>query len=101
MRLSVTIVCLLATPACGGRKVHLSNDFGRSVDSAFATQVAVREEPATAVRGLDPQEAALISEGYRARLAPPGARPDDSRMILVTPQDARGSQQLAPSVPRE
>jgi hypothetical protein len=102
MRTTVLIVLVLAvaaTSACGGRRTHLTKDWGRSVDSAFATQASERAEPAAAVRGLDPQEAALISAGYRARLAPPGAKPDESRMILVAPQDARGAPQPAPSVP--
>jgi hypothetical protein len=104
MRTTAPTVLFLVVAAlaagCGWRKTHLLPKYGASVDGAIAAQARPRAKPAVAVKGLDPQEAAIISEGYRARLAPPGADVEEPKMILVAPQDTRG-QKLAPSVPRE
>ncbi len=103
MRTFVPVLVVVTVLAgCGWRKAHLTDEFGRSYDAAFAAQTSDRPVPATAVKGLDPQEAALISAGYRGRLAPPGAPPDQAaaRTIIVAPQDANAAP-LPPSVPRD
>lgn len=97
-------VALLALAAaltgCGGRKQHLSAEHGRSYDAAFAAQRA-RDEPTAAATGFDSQEAAIVSEGYRAGLAPQGQKVAIPQVLLVPPTGPERVQPLAPSVPKE
>jgi hypothetical protein len=95
-------VLVSSAAGCGWRKQHLGRDFARSNDAVFAAQ-RVRKEapPATAVAGLDSQEAAIISDHYRASLAPKGQKVGEEPVILVAPPSRERPQPLAPSVPKE
>ena len=82
---------------------HLGDGYGRSFDTTLSRQ-AIRppEKAAQPVTGLDSQEAAIISDGYRRSLASKGASPEDDSMVYVAPQ-TNGSNGRAtlppPSVP--
>ena len=85
---------------CGWRKQHLTADHGKSYAAVLAAQSA-RSAPAEAVTGLDSQEAAIISEGYRSGLAPSGQKVKEQPVLLVAPPARERPQPLAPSVPGE
>lgn len=102
MRTLIAIVLTLAA-GCGFRQDHLSPGFGESYDAALLAQRAHPDRtPAAAVSGLDPQEAAIISEGYRRRLAPKGQKVNEDPLIYLEQQSGleRPPPPLAPSVPR-
>jgi hypothetical protein len=87
--------------ACAGRRKHLEADHGRSYQRAFAAQrSSAPGAPRQAVSGLESQEAAIISDGYRASLAPKEVKVKDEPYIIVAPQTRDRPQQLAPSVPK-
>jgi hypothetical protein len=93
---------LLAIAGCGGRKQHLDKHFAQSTVQAFAVQRLERSgAPAAAVTGLDSQEAAIISDAYRSRLAPKGVKVEEEPIILVAPPTRERRYPLAPSVPKE
>jgi hypothetical protein len=96
----VAVLAVLAIAGCAGRKQHLIPDFGKSFDAAFAAQRA-GTGPAEAVTGLDSQEAAIISDGYRASLAPKGQKAEEQPLLLIAPPSRERPQPLAPSVPKE
>lgn len=96
----VAFLALAAAAGCGGRKQHLTPDHGKSYDAAFAAQRA-GGAPAEAVSGLDSQEAAIVSDGYRAGLAPKGQKAEEQPVLLVAPPARERPQPLAPSVPAE
>ncbi|WP_242395683.1 hypothetical protein [Anaeromyxobacter oryzisoli] len=99
--LLASLVLVSPTAGCGLRKGHLIRDFGNSTDAAFAAQAPRREPPAQAVLGLDPQEAAVVSQTYANSLAPTGAAVKQEPMILVAPKTRDHLPLPPPSVPRE
>ena len=100
---TITAALLLLSVAtatgCGWRKQHLTADYGRSYANAFAVQrvTSERAAPAAAVTGLDSQEAAIISDTYRASLAPKGVAVTEQPVLMIAPQRPAG--RPAPSVP--
>ena len=100
--LCVVLAFAAAGAACGGRKQHLIEAYGSSYDPLFAAQRAKKDPaPAVAVTGLDSQEAAIISDDYRQRLAPKGHKVGEEPVILVAPPSRARPMPLAPSVPKE
>jgi hypothetical protein len=103
MKIMIVVVlaaALFAAGACGGRKQHLANDYAKSYDAVFGAQrERTQADPASAVSGLDSQEAAIISDGFRASLAPKGQKATEEPVILYSPQTRDRLQPLAPSVP--
>ncbi len=98
----VSSIVLLTMAGCGWRKQHLTQDYGVSYDTAFAAQrERVGKPPAQAVTGLDAQEAAIISNTYKAGLAPKGATARPESIILMAPPTANRPYTPPPSVPRE
>jgi hypothetical protein len=99
------VVALVALTACTSSS-HLTESFGTSYRATLARQQAVETPPfRVAEKGLDAQEAAIISGSYRRSLAPPqaGSQREEPEVILVQ-QPQRGGQQrapLAPSVPKD
>lgn len=95
------IVAAVGIAGCGGRKQHLIEGKGTSYYAAFDGQAVRREHgPATPVAGLDSQEAAIVSQSYRTRLAPKETKPVDQPILMVAPTHG-AAQPLAPSVPKE
>jgi hypothetical protein len=96
------VVCAFLAAGCSGRQQHIVRDYGQSYDRAFAAQhVRGPRPPATAVVGLDAQEAAIISETYRRDLAPKGAKVEEQPMVITVPPTRDNmQQQLPPSVPK-
>jgi hypothetical protein len=87
---------------CGGRQQHIIQGYGDSCDAAFAAQAPPRKGgPARAAKGLDSQEAAIIADTYRTRLAPKDYKAKEEPMLLLTPPPPGSPQKLAPSVPQE
>ncbi len=99
----VASMVLLTMAGCGWRKQHLTRAHGESYDGAFAAQrERVGKAPAVAVTGLDAQEAAIISDGYRRGLAPKGSgSAKQESIILMAPPSTNQSYKPAPSVPKE
>lgn len=92
----------IAAAGCGWRQQHLDPSFGKSYDAAFAAQHArAAGPPVAAVTGLDSQEAKIISESYRAHLAPKGQKVQEEPLIFIAPPSRERPQALAPSVPKE
>ncbi len=101
--IAVAVVALALT-GCGWRKQHLSPGHGLSYDSAFGAQRERRDKaPAEAARGLDAQEAAIISDGYRRGLAPKGGGAESGQqpVILMSPAGSDRPYTPPPSVPKE
>ena len=91
---------LFALTSCGWRRDHLTQAYGESFRASFAAQHQTKEA-ASAVTGLDSQEAAIISDAYRASLIPKGVKSAEEPLILVAPPSRERQQPLAPSVPKE
>jgi hypothetical protein len=95
---------LLGLAGCGDRQ-HLTPNFGRSFQDAQIRQAANPNGAPAAknVKGLDSQEAAIVSGTLRRQMAPPGAQVADQSMLLVAPQGPKqdGSYLPPPSVPAE
>ena len=102
--LGVTFVAL-ALAACD--RTYMTPTWGRSYREAFAVQTVNpnRRSEATAVHGLDSQEASIIAAGYRRALSPKdeNAAGNQTQLLMYSP---RGGVQNAgalppPSVPNE
>lgn len=102
-RVSLMVVMLSMLGACADR-THMRKDYGESTRSAVARQ-AVNPDAGTtsAGRGLDPQEAAILSRNLQRSLAPKEQTPTSDSVIYVSPQaqKARGDYLPPPSVPNE
>lgn len=105
MRKTIAVaVVALALGGCGWRKQHLNAGYGLSYDNAFAAQRERRDKaPAEAATGLDAQEAAIISDGYRSGLAPKGSGAEGVQqpIILMSPGGSERPYTPLPSVPKE
>ncbi len=67
---------------------HLTPSYGDAYKAAFATQASpakTKHEQAERSVGLDPQEAAIIAEGYRESLAREGQHVEEQPVLLVAP----------------
>jgi hypothetical protein len=88
---------LLACFACD--RTHMSASYGQSLRRALAAQVIdprAGSRPVTD-RGLDPEEASAVLEGYRKSLTSSGDTQSSLRTpVLVLPQAQPG---LAPAPP--
>lgn len=96
------LVCTVIL-AAGCSRATLTPSHGQSYRAIFARQQARPEasKPLDPAPGLDSQEATIIADSYRTSLAPKGQKPEESPVIVLTPQGQQGSQQrLAPSVPK-
>ena len=96
-----------AALACGARQ-HITDTHGKSFEAAYSrqpVQLAKKAPPSGPMTGLDSQEAAIISEGYRKSLVPKSMRQQakDEPIIMIAPptQSRYGTVPLAPSVPKE
>jgi hypothetical protein len=95
------VVLLVALSACGGGR-HLGKGQGDSYLKAFAVQrVRTDQPPATAVSGLDAQEAGITTDNYRGTLAPKDGEAKEEPVVIVAPPTREQPQRLAPSVPKE
>lgn len=105
MRITIAVtVVVLSLTGCGWRKQHLIQGYGQSYDTAFAAQRERRDKaPAEAAIGLDAQEAAIISDGYRRGLAPSSAEGAIAQqpIILMSPEKSGQPYVPPPSVPRD
>lgn len=95
-------IALATLAGCAGA-AHLGDGTtGRAFRAAAAAQ-AVRppsQACAAAVTGLDSQEAAIVSDGYRRSLAPKGAAVEEPEVLFVAPQTTGPRRALPPpSVP--
>ena len=98
----VTCAALATLAGCAWRTDHLNREFGDAYVRVFHEQQANPAAKAMAVTGLDSQEAAIISDSYRVRLAPKGAEVDEEPVLIVTPQRRETRAAMpAPSVPKE
>jgi hypothetical protein len=103
----VTVMfCALLAQGCFSRQ-HLTPTHGRSFRTTFAAQqVNPNGAEGRANKGLDSQEAALVTQTYRQSLVPKGtSQQDQPAMILLNPgaQNAphMGTSSMPPpSVPR-
>ncbi len=88
---------------CADRQ-HLTAGHGQSIGAALSKQVA---NPAGApnaknVKGLDSQEASIISNTYRKGLAPRGTSVEEQPMVIVGAQNKQEAAYMPPpSVPQE
>lgn len=89
-----------AFAACGDR-AHLTATHGKSYRAAFERSVANPRAKAAPPRGLDSQEAAIVSETFRRGLAPRDQDPEDVPVLLVAPPGQAGAPRLPPSIPPE
>jgi hypothetical protein len=98
----LALAVAISAISCGFRKSHLTEDFAKSYDATFAAQrVRVSKDPASAVLGLDPQEAAITWDAYRASLAPQGKEGKEEPILLIAPPSRDRMTPLRPSVPKE
>jgi hypothetical protein len=90
MRVAILAASVLWLAACGDRS-HLTAGHGRSLRQATARQVVNPEagKQPVASKGLDPQEAAVIAQSYRQRLAPKGEAAAPEQTLMVAPSAAR------------
>ncbi len=103
MTASRTFVVCIVILAAGCSRATLTPTHGQAYRSIFARQQTRPEasKPVDPAPGLDSQEATIIADSYRASLAPRGQTPEESPVIVLTPQGQQGSaQRLAPSVPK-
>jgi type IV pilus biogenesis protein CpaD/CtpE len=100
------LVLPLCIAGCASRN-HLTSGHGRSYHEALARQAANPEagNQSVASKGLDPEEAAVIAQGYRTSLAPKGEKVEQEPILLVAPSaqkaGARGDYMPPASVPQE
>jgi hypothetical protein len=82
----VACALLLGVAGCADR-VHLTAGHGRSYREAMARQTVNQDagKQPVASKGLDPQEAAMIAQGYRASLGPKGETVASEQMLIVAP----------------
>jgi len=94
---SVLVTTLLLALAigsigCGSRR-HMSPGYGRSVRQAFSAQAVRRQPlpPGALPAGLDPDDARMINENYRATLARKGTEKKGSGagIIIVNEEEVR------------
>jgi hypothetical protein len=100
---SAALVLVISLIGCGAR-AHITPTQGESYSAAFAQQAPRPPKIAGPVRGLDSQEAAIISSSYRRSLAPKAAEAKEEPILLVAPpsqQPGGYGMKLAPSVPSE
>jgi len=102
--LKLALVWIISMAGCASR-AHIAETHGQSYSAAFGQQTPHLEKVTGPVRGLDSQEAAIISSAYRRSLAPKAANvKEEEPILLVAPpsQQAGGyGMKLAPSVPSE
>ena len=83
---------VLGTIGCGSRR-HMSPGYGRSVKQAFSAQAVRRQPhpPGALPAGLDPDDARIINENYRATLAKKGTEKKGSSggIIIVNEEEVR------------
>ena len=77
---------------CASRR-HMSPDYGRSNRQAFSAQAVRRQPhpPGALPAGLDPDDARIINENYRATLAKKGTEKKGSGggIIIVNDEEVR------------
>ncbi len=99
----VGLVLVVSSVGCASR-AHITPTQGQAYSAAFAQQVPPMAKVTGPVRGLDSQEAAIISSSYRRSLAPKTAQVKEEPILLVAPPSQQGGgygMKLAPSVPSE
>ncbi|HEX9101518.1 MAG TPA: hypothetical protein VF997_04905 [Polyangia bacterium] len=79
------IVMTIALGAAGCDRTHMAKAYGQSVRHALKAQVI---DPAAGERrapeqGLDPEEAAIVSKGYRESLSPQKGDAARTPMVVV------------------
>jgi hypothetical protein len=94
------IVLTIALGAGGCNRTHMSKAYGQSVRHALKAQVI---DPAAGERrapeqGLDPEEAAIVSKGYRESLSP--HKTDASRAPTVVVPTTNGGA-MPPMLPAQ
>ena len=101
----LTLLVGLLAGAAGCARTHLTATHGQAYHRAFAVQT-VNPHPtadAKAIRGLDSQEAAIISRSYRHSLSPKDQAPVDHPQLLTFSSQTglREANVPPPSVPHE
>lgn len=88
---ALALLLLPLAVGCASRN-NLTASHGRAYHEAFARQVANPEagKQPVANKGLDPQEAAVISDSYRASLAPKGQSTQQEQLLLIAPSVQKG-----------
>src|SRR5574342_354299 len=88
--LLVSLVLAATLSGCGSRR-HLSKNYGRSVEQAFAAQTVRRQPPPAGAlpAGLDPDDARMINENYRTTMAKKGTekKAASSGIIVVNEEE--------------
>ncbi len=98
MRATLLLLFLGLVPACD--RTHLHASYGVSVRRALKAQVI---DPAAGERrahaeGLDPEEAGIVSKGYRESLSP--KKEESGRVpILLLPNPQPGVPSMTPTAP--
>jgi hypothetical protein len=100
LKVAAVAAFLFEAAACGSRKT-ISPDFGSSNREAFKAQIADQSDPAAkraerAARGeramgLDPDEARVVYENYRASLSSEAAKDDEALPSVLIVEDPRAS----------
>ena len=106
MSCSLKLAGLALVVSLGGcaSRAHVTPTQGQSYSAAFAQQAPPMAKVTGPVRGLDSQEASIISSSYRRSLAPKAAQVKEEPILLVAPPSQQGGgygMKLAPSVPSE
>jgi hypothetical protein len=102
--LKVAVLVLVVSLVNCAARAHITPTQGQAYTAAFAQQAPHLPKIAGPVRGLDSQEAAIISSSYLRSLAPKTGQVKEEPILLVAPpsQQAGGyNMKLAPSVPSE
>src|SRR5205085_352040 len=93
-RVVILILASSALAACDHS--HLWASYGKATREALANQVIDPKagDSAKADQGLDPEEAAIVSETYRKSLAPPKEKESAAErpIILMNDKDAKRSE---------
>lgn len=95
------IVLTIALAAGGCDRTHMSKAYGQSVRQALKAQVI---DPAAGERrareqGLDPEEAAIVSKGYRESLSPHKSDGARAPMVIVPTPNGGAMPPLLPAQP--
>ncbi len=89
MRATLFLLFAGTLAMAGCDRTHLSPTYGQSVRKAYHTQVVspgAGERPYSE-QGLDPEEAAIVSKGYRESLSPKKEDSGKTPLVVVpTPQ---------------
>ena len=98
----LTLLLALAAAGCASR-AHMGGGQGRATREALERQAVdpkAGEKP-HALKGLDSQEAAVVSTTYRRSLTPKQSGNPEDTVLVVQPQGSQGAAYVPPPSVRE